>query len=96
MNLREAIANALEAEHLRDAAMNTPWLRLADSVLAALTAAGYRIIQTDSDDIQHGDKLARAGVIDTTPAIRGVQSVRHSWMYEPVWRRVVGNEQEEQ
>jgi hypothetical protein len=38
---RALIANALEAEHLRDAAMNTPWLRLADSVLAALTAAGY-------------------------------------------------------
>jgi hypothetical protein len=103
--LIELMALAIEA-----ADNDSEWLAASPSkcvaaVLAALTAAGYRIIQTDK--AEHGDALVQVGFMPSGDWIRtgpkgvlcnmvfdNVQGAKGPTEYEPVWRRVVGNEQD--
>lgn len=93
---RAVILEALDRSNadLRDKVHPKTREDFAFEVLAALSAAGYRIIQTDQ--AEHGDQLVKVGHRDTTVTPLGVQSMRNSWETEPVFslRRVFGNEQD--
>lgn len=66
MSAREIIASA-EVEFMHGVPVH-PTLRGADSILAALTAAGYRILapgEVDAETVERAVEIATAGSMDS-------------------------------